>query len=278
MSSPGETPARTVEIRAPRFPRLDLPELWDHRELLLLLVWRELALRYKQTLLGAAWAVAQPVLMALVFSLVLGRWLSAPSAEVPYFVFALAGLVPWQLFMHGLTTASGSLVANERLVTRVYLPRMALPLASILAGVVDLLVALAVLLGVMLAAGLLPPPAFLLLPLVVCWLVVAATGVGLFLAALNVRYRDVRYAVPFLSQIWLFATPVLYPFEAVPPTLRIWLSLNPMVGITEAFRAVVLGTPPLAGTLAASALGTVLAGIAGLTYFRWAEREFADVI
>lgn len=269
---------RVVAITPERFQALSPGELWGHRELLLFLVWRELALRYKQTLLGAGWAVVQPVLMAVVFSIVLGRWLSGPSAEVPYFVFALAGLVPWQLFMHGLNTASGSLVNNERLITRVYLPRVALPLATIIAGVVDLLIALLVLLVVMFAAGLLPPLGFLLLPIVILWLVVAAAGVGVFFAAVNVRYRDVRYALPFLSQVWLFASPVLYSFEAVPPALKGWMSLNPMVGITEAFRWVVLGTPVAASTLLASAVGTAVAVIGGFAYFRWAEKDFADVI
>jgi lipopolysaccharide transport system permease protein len=269
---------RVVAITPERFQVLSPAELWGHRELLLFLVWRELALRYKQTLLGAGWAVLQPVLMAVVFSIVLGRWLSGPSAEVPYFVFALAGLVPWQLFMHGLNTASGSLVNNERLITRVYLPRVALPLATIIAGVVDLLIALLVLLVVMFAAGLLPPLGFLLLPIVILWLVVAASGVGVFFAALNVRYRDVRYALPFLSQVWLFASPVLYSFEAVPSAWRGWMSLNPMVGITEAFRWVVLGTPVAAVTLFASAVGTAVAVIGGFAYFRWAEKDFADVI
>jgi lipopolysaccharide transport system permease protein len=267
-----------VVITPERFAGFTPLELWKHRELLLFLVWRELALRYKQTLLGAGWAVVQPVLMAVVFSIVLGRWLSGPSAEVPYFVFALAGLVPWQLFMHGLTTASGSLVNNERLITRVYLPRVALPLATIIAGVVDLLIALVVLLVVMFALGLLPPIVFLLLPLVIAWLVLAAAGVGVFFAALNVRYRDVRYALPFLSQVWLFASPVLYSFEAVPAAWQGWLALNPMVGIVETFRWAVLGTPVLPATLFASTLGTAVAVVGGFAYFRWAEKEFADVI
>jgi lipopolysaccharide transport system permease protein len=270
--------ARVHEISADRFPLLRLRELWEYRELIGFLVWRDLALRYKQTALGVAWAVIQPVLLAGVFAVVLGRWISGPSSDTGYFVFAFAGLVPWQLFMHALTTASNSLVQNERLVTRVYVPRIAIPLAGILAAVLDLAIGMVVLLVIMAASGIRPPAQVALLPLVVAWLILAAGGVALLLASLNVRYRDVRYAVPFMSQVWLFATPVLYPIEAVPARLHGWIAINPMVGIVETFRALVLGGPVRMDVLGPSFVGTVLVAFAGLLYFRWAEREFADVI
>jgi lipopolysaccharide transport system permease protein len=271
---------RAIEIVPPHgLPKLGLGELWRHRQLLGVLTWREISVRYKQTLLGFGWAILQPVAMAVIFSIVVGRWLAGPSADLPYFVFALSGLVAWQLFTHGVSGASASMVTNERLVTRVYIPRLALPLAAVLSGVADFVASLLVLLGVMAWTGHFPGIRTVLVPLVVCWTLLASAGAGILLAALNVRYRDVRHAVPFLSQIWLFATPVLYSFDAVAPAVRPWLALNPMVGVVEAFRWALLGAAaPEPATVIVSLLATAALFIGGVGYFRWAEREFADVI
>lgn len=270
---------RTV-IRASRgFQPLQLGELWRYRELLFFLTWRDITVRYKQTALGAAWAIIQPVFMMLVFTLAFGRLAKVPSDGVPYPVFAYAGLLPWQLFAHSLTEASNSLVNNERLITKVYFPRLVVPIAAVLGGLVDFFVSFVVLLVLMAYYKIMPGMAFFMLPLFLLFAVATALSVSLWLSALNVRFRDVRYTITFLTQFWLFATPVAYSSRLVPERFRVLYALNPMAGVVEGFRWALLGkVAPSLPVIAASAavVAVLLAG--GLVYFRRMEQMFADVV
>ncbi|HEX8692064.1 MAG TPA: ABC transporter permease [Longimicrobium sp.] len=262
-----------------RFPRIGVRELWAYRGLLFFLVWRDIKVRYAQTVLGAGWAVLQPVLTALVFTAVFGLLARIPSEGVPYPVFALAALVPWTYFSTALAGSSNSLVANTNLITKVYFPRLVIPLAPVLAGLVDFAVALVVLLAVMLGYGMVPSPASLVVvPLLVLVMVLTAAGIGCWLSALHIQYRDVRHVVPFLVQVWMYASPIVYPASLVPGRYRALYALNPMVGVIEGFRGVLLGTPgPSWGALALSlAVGLALLA-SGALYFRKTERVFADV-
>lgn len=258
---------------------LDLGELWEHRELLPFFVWRDLKVRYAQTVLGVAWTVVQPLLAMVVFSVFLGRLAGVPSDGVPYPVFSLAGLVPWTFFAAGVGRAAGSLVSNQGLLTKVYFPRMALPIAAVLAGLLDLAIAVAVLLGMLLVFGMVPPAkAFYIVPLAGLALV-AALGTGLWLAALNVKYRDVQQMLPFLLQLWLFATPVVYPSSLLAESWRPFYALNPMVGVVEGFRWALLDTqsaPVTMVTVSTAVAVTVL--VAGAYFFRRTEHSFADIV
>jgi lipopolysaccharide transport system permease protein len=264
---------------------LGLRDLWSYRELLYFLIWRDVKVRYKQTVLGAAWAILQPLLAALVFTIFFGRLAGISSEGLPYPLFAYAGLLAWTFFAQGLSQSAASLVGSANLITKVYFPRLVIPLSSVLAGLVDLAVAFPVLGGFLLwyrhrpGAGLLLFPLFLLLALV------TAAGVGTWLAALNVEYRDVRYVVPFLVQLWLFLTPVIYPSSAVVRQLERlglpgWLAgVNPMAGVVEGFRWSLLGSPPLApGLVGASVVVAALVAVTGVFYYRRVERSFADVV
>jgi lipopolysaccharide transport system permease protein len=255
-----------------------LREVWDQRELFLFLAWRDVRVRYKQTALGAAWALLQPLLTMLVFSVFFGRLAGVPSDGLPYPVFAYCGLLPWQLFSFALGSSATSLVANERLVTKVYFPRLILPLAAVLAGLVDFAIAFALLVPLMLWYGVAPGAAVVALPLFVLLAVGAAVAVGLGLCALNVRYRDVRYALPFLTQFWMFATPIAYPASLVPAAYRPWLGLNPMAGVVEGFRFSLLGGPAPGPLLLVSVLVVAAGLVASTLYFLRVERSFADVI
>jgi len=256
-----------------------LAELWASRELLYFLVWRIVKVRYKQTFLGAVWAVVQPVMTMAVFTLFFGKLARIPSEGIPYALFALTALVPWTYFANGLTQASNSLVEQESLLTRVYFPRLLLPLAAVTAGMLDFAIAFLALLGLMAAYGNAPGIAILALPLFVLLAMVTALGAGVWLSALNVQYRDVRYVAPFLVQIWLFITPVAYPGSLVPARWQAVYGLNPMAGAVEGFRWALLGLPqPPARLLAASAGTAVVLLIGGLFYFRRMERSFADVV
>lgn len=257
---------------------LNLRELWAHRELLYFLIWRDVKVRYKQTLLGAAWAVLQPVATMVVFSLFFGRLAGVPSEGIPYPVFTLAGLVPWTFFSQGLTQAANSLVGNQSLITKVYFPRLAIPAASVLSGLVDFALAFLILLGIMLGYGIVPSArALWILPLLVLAFV-TALGVGLWLSALNVQFRDVRYVLPFLAQIWLLATPIAYPSSLLSEPWRTVYGLNPMAGVVEGFRWALLGTAAPGPILAASALAALALLASGALYFRRMERTFADVV
>ena len=253
-------------------------ELWAARELLYLLVWREVKVRYKQTVLGIGWAVAPPLCTMVVIAVVFGRLGGLPSDGVPYPVFALVALLPWQLFAFALTESSQSVVANQRLISKVYFPRLIVPLASVCVGVLDCLISCVVLLALMGYYGLVPGIAALTVPVWMMLAVLTALSAGLWLAALNVRYRDIRYTLPLLTQLWLFATPVAYSMTLVPAEWRLWYALNPMVGVVEAFRWALLGGRPFPTAVWTSGAVTALALIGGLFYFRRTERTFADVI
>jgi lipopolysaccharide transport system permease protein len=258
---------------------LDFRELWTYRELLYFLVWRDIKVRYKQTVLGVAWALLQPLATMVVFALFFGRLAGIPSDGLPYPVFAFAALVPWTFFANGLTLSANSLIANQQLVTKVYFPRVAIPMATVLAGLVDLVIAFAVLLAMMAWYGIAPTVNVLWLPLFIALALVTALGVGLWLSALNVLYRDVRYVVPFLTQLWLFATPIAYSSTLLPEQWRTLYAINPMVGVVEGFRFALLGQGSGPGPmLAASALAAVALFVSGAYYFRRMEDTFADVI
>ena len=271
---------RTVVIEPSRgWHRLDLRELWEYRELLYFFVWRDLKVRYKQTAFGALWAIIQPFMLMVVFSLFLGRISGIAPAGIAYPLFAFAGLVPWTLFAQSLIGSSNSLVEATNLLQKVYFPRLLLPAAATGSYLVDFAIGLAVLFGLMLGFGVAPGLlAVWLLPLTVLALG-AALAVGIWLSAVNVRYRDVRYAVPFLVQLWLFASPVAYSVDLVPAGLRVLYDLNPMVGVIEGFRWSLLGVgqPPVREVAIAVAI-TLIVLISGIAYFRRVERTFADVI
>ena len=258
---------------------LRLGELWAYRELLYSLVWREIKVRYKQTALGMGWAIIQPFLTMVVFSVFFGKLAGIPSDGVPYPVFAFAALVPWQLFAFSLTESSNSVVANQRVITKVYFPRLLMPLAPIGVGLVDFAVAFSVLLALIAYYGVTPTVAALTIPFWALLAVATALAVALWLSALNVRYRDVRYTVPFLVQLWLFATPVAYPTSIVPESWRPLYALNPMVGVVDGFRWALLGNvqpPQVTGLVSVVTVLALLVG--GLFYFRRMERTFADVV
>lgn len=258
---------------------LRLGELWTYRELLYFLVWRDLKSRYKQTSLGVAWAILQPFLTMVVFSIFFGRLAGVPSDGLPYPVFTFAALLPWQLFAYALTESGNSLVTNQELVTKVYFPRLLIPLSTVLGGVVDFGIAFIVLIAMMAYYGLVPTVAVVFLPLLVALACMTALAVGLWLAALNVQYRDVRYTLPFLTQFWLLATPIAYPASMVPDQWRILYSLNPMVGVVEGFRWALLGSGAGTGySVLVSSLVVCALLVGGLMYFRRMERTFADIV
>jgi lipopolysaccharide transport system permease protein len=254
-------------------------DLWRYRELLYFLTWRDIKVRYKQTALGAAWAIIQPFFTMVVFSIFFGRLAKVPSEGTPYPVFTYCALLPWQLFAHALTQSGNSLVANQNLITKVYFPRLVVPISAVLAGLVDFCIAFVVLLGMMFFYRIAPTVAILALPLFLLLAVVTALGVGLWLSALNVQYRDVRYTIPFLTQFWLFATPVAYPSSLVPEPWRTFYGLNPMAGVVEGFRWALLGKSEGPGPLLIVSVFIVLfLLLGGLIYFRRMERTFADVV
>ena len=263
----------------PGWVSLRLKDLWEYRELLYFLTWREIKVRYKQTVLGAAWAILQPFFTMLVFSLFFGRLAKMPSDGIPYPVFAYAALVPWMFFANGLSQSSNSLVGSANLITKVYFPRLTIPISAVLSGVVDFLLAFVVLLGMLVYYGVAPAANVAWLPLFLLLALVSALGVGLWLSALNVEYRDVRYTVPFLTQFWMFATPIAYPSSLLHEPWRTVYGLNPMVGVVEGFRWALLDVQTKPGPmLAASAVAASLLLISGAFYFRRMERTFADVV
>lgn len=270
---------RLEVIRPPRGWSLpDLRELWDRRELLLFLAWRDIRVRYAQTALGVLWAIVQPLSAMVIFSLVFGRLGRLPSDGVPYPLFVLAALVPWMSFAHALQEASASLVHHQQLLRKVYVPRLALPMAPVLASLADLAAALGVLLAALAWRGALPGLRLLALPAATALLLATALGAGLWLAALHARYRDVRYLLPLLLQLWLFATPVAYAGSLVPADWRLAHALNPMVGVVELFRWVLLGTSAAPLMVVASALAAAGLCASGAVFFRRTERQLTDVL
>jgi lipopolysaccharide transport system permease protein len=286
FTAPGLAPADTagrlpVHTIAPSrsWAPLRLGEIWEYRELLYFLVWREVKVRYKQTTLGVAWAVIQPLFTMIVFSIVFGRLAKLPSDGVPYPVFAYCALLPWQLFAFALTESSNSVVANQRLITKVYFPRLIMPLAAVSTGLADFAISFVVLLALMAYYGIVPGMAVWTVPAWALLAVLTALSMGLWLSALNVRYRDIRYTIPFLTQVWLFATPVAYATTMVPETWRPLYALNPMVGVVDGFRWALLGTVAWPGpTVFVSMAAVAVLLVSGLFYFRRMERTFADVV
>ena len=271
--------ASTTVIRPSRgWVPIDFRELWRYRELLYFLTWREVKVRYKQTVLGFAWAIIQPFCMMIVFTLFFGTLAKIPSEGIPYPLFNYAALLPWTLFAEGIRRSSNSLVENINLVQKVYFPRLAMPLSGILSPVVDFAIAFTILIGMMFYYGYSPTPQVLWLPLFLLLAVLTALGVGLWLSAINVRYRDVRYTIPFIIQLWLFASPVVYSSSLLPESYRALYGLNPMAGVIEGFRWTLLGTDPPGLLIAVSAMIVVALLISGAFYFRRSEKTFADVI
>jgi lipopolysaccharide transport system permease protein len=274
-------PARETVIRPTRgWASLDLRELWEHREILYFLVWRDVKIRYKQTAIGAGWVLLQPLLTAAIFTVVFGRYAKLPSEGVPYAVMVYAGVLPWFLFANALTFSTRSIVENQALVTKVYVPRLFLPLVAVFAGLVDFVIGAVFLVALMAWYGIAPPVQVLTIPLFIVFLVVTAIAVTLWLSALNVRYRDVQYTVPFLTQAWLFATPVAYSALVFSESVRPWLGVNPMAGVVQGFRWALLGGDGGdVGPQVIVALGIVLVLlVGGIEYFRRVERSFADVV
>jgi lipopolysaccharide transport system permease protein len=260
---------------------LDLRELWRYRELLYFLTWRDVLVRYKQAVIGVAWAVVQPLLTMVVFTLVFNRGLhvQSPAADIPYAVFSFAGLLPWQFFAGALTRSGVSLVGNANLLTKVYFPRLVIPISAVLAGLVDLGISFVVFLGLMVAYGIAPTWHIVFLPLFVVLAIVTALAVSLWLSALNVLYRDVQYAIPFLVQLWMFVSPVIYPISDIPAgPLRVAFALNPMTGVIGGFRWALLGQQFPGGVMWISLAVVVVLLISGLFYFKRMERVFADVV
>lgn len=257
---------------------LGIAELWASRELLYFLVWRDLKVRYKQTVFGAAWAILQPLLLMIVFSISLGRIPGIGPAGVPYPLFVFAGLVPWTLFSSSLGGASSSVVSSEAIITKVYFPRLLLPLAAVGSYLLDFSISLTLLLIVAVTFGVIPSLAILWLPALTALALVTALGVGIFLSAVNVRYRDVKFMVPFLIQVWMFASPVIYTSTLIPSGLRWLYSLNPMAGVVEGFRWAIIGGPPPDDLVFVAAAAAVVILLVALLYFRRVERSFADVI
>lgn len=253
-------------------------EIWEYRDLFYFLVWRDIKVRYKQTVLGAAWAVLQPLLAMVAFSLFFGNLADVPSDGVPYPVFAFAALVPWTFFATAVTLAGTSLVEQERIISKVYFPRVIVPAAAVLSGLVDLAIAFVLLLVMVVAYGITPSAAVLTLPLFAVLAALTAIAVGLWLSALNVLFRDVRYTIPFLVQLWLFVSPVAYPSSLVPGPWDAIYGVNPMAGVIDGFRWSLLGGEAPGPTLAVSVAAVCVLLVSGLLFFRRMERSFADVV
>lgn len=259
--------------------QLDLGSVWGYRELLYFLVWRDVMTRYKQTAIGAAWVVIQPLITMILFTLIFGNMARFPSDGMPYPLFAFTALLPWTYFAQALAKTAGSVVSSSNLVTKIYFPRLLIPIAAALAPIVDLFFAFLVLLPLLVWFNIVPTLAMLTLPLFILLAIMTALSVGLWSAALNVRYRDVSSVIPFVIQIWMYASPVAYPVSMVPEKWRLLYSLNPMVGVVEGFRWALIGKASpdfMAITVSTVVVTALLAG--GVVYFKWMENTFADVI
>jgi lipopolysaccharide transport system permease protein len=280
QSPHADAPREITRIRPSRGWRaINLRELWRYRELLFFLVLRDIKLRYKQTVLGIAWAVIQPLFTMVVFTIFFGTLGKIPSDGRPYALFSLVALIPWQLFAYALTQSSNSLVSEQRLITKVYFPRLLVPIASVLSGLVDFAVAFVLVLIGMALFGVTPTWAVLAVPFFVLLAVLTALAVGIGLSALNAQFRDVRYTIPFLTQFWMFLSPVAYPASLVPAPYRVLYGLNPMAGVIEGFRWALLGTDaPEWALMGVSAGMVVVLLVGGMLYFRRMEKTFADVV
>lgn len=259
---------------------LGLRELYAYRELLYFLTWRDIKVRYKQTVLGAAWAILQPLFTMLIFSIFFGRLAKMPSDGVPYPLFSLAGLVPWTFFAHGLNNATNSLVTGANLIKKVYFPRLSIPISAVLSSLVDFVLAFMVMIGLMIYYNVMPTANLWWLPFLTMLAVITAMGVSFWLGAMNVQFRDIRHAIPFLIQFWMFATPIVYPSSLIEnPVIRMVYAVNPMVGVVEGFRWALLGTATQPGPqIAVSAFFALVLFVSGAFYFRRLEKTFADVV
>lgn len=258
---------------------LKLRELWEYRELVYFLIWRDVKVRYKQTVLGAAWAIIQPVFTMIVFSVFFGRLAKMPSDGIPYPIFSFAALVPWNFFAQGLSQSSDSLVGSANLIRKVYFPRLAIPIASVAGGAVDFCIAFGVLILMMFYYGLTPTANILWLPCFLLLALATSLGVGLWLSAMNVQFRDVKYTVPFIVQFWLFSTPVAYPSSLLQEPWRTLYGINPMVGVVEGFRWALLGVNTSPGPMVAVSAGAaIFLLLTGAYFFRRMEKSFADVV
>ncbi len=259
---------------------LDLREVWSYRELLFFFTWRDIKVRYKQTILGATWAIIQPVFSMVIFSIFFGKLAKIPSDGIPYPIFNFTGLLPWTFFANALTNASNSLVRDAHLIKRVYFPRLVIPISAVMGGLPDFLLAFVILIGMMIGYGLFPTASsILLLPLCMLLALMTSLGVGLWLAAVNAQFRDVRYVVPFLVQFWMYATPVVYPSSLLEQPWRTLYGLNPMVSVVEGFRWSLLGKgDPSMTMFAVSIVMAAIIMISGAYFFRRMERQFADVV
>jgi lipopolysaccharide transport system permease protein len=271
---------RTLRLEAPgSWQMLNLAELWAYRELLFFFVWRDVKVRYKQTVLGAAWAVIQPLMTTFVFTILFGRFGGmSKQVEGPYALHVFVGMLPWTFFSNAVASAANSLVGSSHLISKVYFPRILIPIAAIAAGLVDFAISFIVLLLMMAWYGVAPTPAILALPLYLLGTIVCAAGAGVLFAALIVTYRDVRYVMPFVMQLWLFATPVLYTLDIIPAKWHALYALNPMAGTIAGFRASVLGGPFPTGVILISSVAALVMFATGVRYFVQVERRFADVI
>ena len=280
LENPLPPTSTTILIKPTKgWASLQLKDLWEYRELLYFLVWRDIKVRYKQTVLGAAWAIIQPFFTMVVFSIFFGKLAKMPSDGIPYPLFSFAALVPWTLFANGLNQSSNSLVGSAYLITKVYFPRLVIPIASVFSGALDFLISFVVLLGMMAAYGTFPNGNALWLPFFLLLAFVTALGVGMWFSALNVQFRDVRYVIPFLTQAWLFTTPIAYPSSLLSEPWRTIYGLNPMAGVVEGFRWALLGTDTAPGPIVfVSSLAALMILIGGAFYFRRMEKNFADIV
>jgi lipopolysaccharide transport system permease protein len=275
-----EMPLPTFVIQPPRgLGSLDVAAVWEYRELLYFLVWRDVKVRYKQTFIGASWAIFQPAMTMAIFTVIFGNFAKIPSDGLPYAVFAYTALLPWTYFSTALSRSATGLVSNANLITKVYFPRLIVPLASVIAPAVDFLFAFLLLLGLMAWFGIVPTWGILVLPLFFLLAMITALAIGLWLAPLNARYRDVGHTIPFLTQFWMFASPVVYPVSLIPESWRLLYSLNPMVGVIEGFRWALLGKgdTDFSPMLVSVAVVLVLL-VGGVVFFKRMERTLADVI
>ena len=270
---------QTVIIEPRGRLEIRLSEVWEYRDLLYFLIWRDIKVRYKQTALGALWAILQPLLATIVFTLFFGRLAKIPSDGVPYPVFAYVALVPWQLFAYSLTESSNSLVTNQNLIRKVYFPLLVIPLSTVVVGLVDFAIAFLLVIAMLFENLIVPGASIALLPVFLLFAVVTALAIGFWLSALNIQYRDIRYTIPFLTQLWMLATPVAYPSSLIPERWRSLYGLNPMAGVVEGFRWALLGKAGNPGPLIwVSAAVVLLLLISGLAYFRRMESSFADIV
>lgn len=258
---------------------IDLKELWRYRELVYFLTWRDIKVRYKQAVLGIAWVVLQPLLTVLIFTVVFGTLLKTPSQDLPYPLFAISALLPWQLFANALQRSSISLVGNANLLTKIYFPRLAIPLSAVMAALIDFGVSFIVLIGMMAYYRYVPGWNILWLPVIILFALLTAMAVGLWLSAINVQYRDVQHMVPFIVQVWMYASPIVYPIDIIPEGIwRVLYGLNPMVGVIQSYRWALLGGDQPDATMWISVLVVIILLVSGLFYFRRMEKTFADIV